>query len=91
MNKDPDIVPDEAPIIILDINYDVCMANNGKDAKHTRHIHRRVNFVRNGENFKMNKIDWCVGGLQLADIATNNVDDNYLNPRMRYIMVRIDN
>ena len=35
MNKDPDIVPDEAPIIILDINYDVCMAKNSKDAKHT--------------------------------------------------------
>ena len=39
----------------------------------------------------MHKIDWCKGGMQLADIATNHVGDNYLNPRTRYIMVRLDN
>ena len=56
------------------------MTNNGKDTKHTRHIARRVNFVRNGENCKMHKIDWCEGGLQLAEIATKNVGMNDLNP-----------
>ena len=30
LNKDPDIVLEEAPLIILDRNYAVCMANNGK-------------------------------------------------------------
>ena len=30
-NKDTDIVPDEAPLILLDSNSSVCMANNGKD------------------------------------------------------------
>ena len=49
LNKDPDIVPEEAPLLILDIKYALCMANGGKDTKHTRHIARRVNFVRNGE------------------------------------------
>ena len=49
-NKDPDIVPEEAPLIILDIKYAMCMANTGKYTKHTRHITRRVYFVRNGEN-----------------------------------------
>ena len=44
LNKDPYIVPEEAPLIILDSNYDVCMANNGKDIKHTRHIARRMHF-----------------------------------------------
>ena len=39
----------------------------------------------------MHNIDWREGGLQLADIATKNVDDHDLKPRMRYIMVRIDN
>ena len=39
----------------------------------------------------MHKIDWCGGGLQLADIVTNNVGENYLNIRMKYIMVRLDN
>ena len=75
----------------MDGKSDVCMAKNGKDNKHTRHIYRRVNFVKNDESFKRHKIDWCEGGLQLAYIETNNVGENYLNPRMKYIMVRIDN
>ena len=49
MNKDTDIVPEEAPIIILDSKSTVCMAKNGKDTKHTRHIYSIVNFVSNGE------------------------------------------
>ena len=91
LNKDPDIVSYEAPLIILDIKSDVCMDRNSKDTKHTRNIYIRVNLVRNGENFKMNKIDWCEGGLQLAYIATKNVVENYLNTIMKYIMVRLDN
>ena len=47
--KDLDIVPEKAPLIMLDSNSSVCMAKNGKDTKHTRHISIRVNFVRNGE------------------------------------------
>ena len=46
-NKDPDIVPEEASIIILDSKSAMCMAKNGKYTKHTRHIARRVHFVRN--------------------------------------------
>ena len=49
------------------------MAKNGKDTKHTRHIARRMHLVRNGEKCKMQKIDWCEGGLQLLDIVANNV------------------
>ena len=48
LNNDPDIVPEEAHLIILDSKSAVCMAKNGKDAKHIRHIARRMNFVRNG-------------------------------------------
>ena len=48
LNKDPDIVPEEAPLIVLDSKSATCMANNGKDTKHTRHIARRIYFVRNG-------------------------------------------
>ena len=36
-------------------------------------------------------IDWCKGGLQLADIATKKVGEHDLTPRMKYIMVIIDN
>ena len=38
----------------------------------------------------MHKIGLCEGGLQLADIATKNVGENDLNPRMKYIMVMLD-
>ena len=49
LNKDPDIVPEEAPLYIFDIKYYVCMSKYGMDTYHTRHISRRVNIVRNGE------------------------------------------
>ena len=91
LNKDPDIVPEEAPLIILDIKSAVCMAKNSKDTNNTRNITRIVHFVRNGEKLKMNKIDWCEGGLKLATIANRNVGDNDLNPRTKYTMVIIDN
>ena len=63
LNKDPYIVPDESPLIILNSKSAVCMANNGKYANHTRHINRRVHFVRNGEHCRMHKIYWCEGGM----------------------------
>ena len=91
LNEDPDMVPKEAPLIVLESKSAMCMDKNGKDTKHTRHISRRMNFVRNGEKFKMHKIDWCEGVLQLADIGTNNVSEPDLTPRMKYIMVRLEN
>ena len=61
----------------------MCMAKNGKDTKHTRHIARRIYFVRNGEKCKMHKIDWCEGGIQFSDIVTKNVSEPDLPPRMK--------
>ena len=49
LNEDPDMVPKEAPLILLDSKYAMCMSKNGKDTKHTRHISRRNYLVRNGE------------------------------------------
>ena len=69
----------------------VCMYKNGKDTNHTRHIYRRIHFVRNGEKWKMHKIDWCEGSMQLAYIANNNVGENDLNRRIKYMMAMIDN
>ena len=91
INKDPDIVPEEAHLIVLDSKSAMCMAKHGKDTKHTRHIARRMHFVRNGDKCKMHKIDWCEGGLQLANIGTNNFSDPDLTPRMKYIMVILEN
>ena len=39
----------------------------------------------------MQKIDWCEVGLQLADIGTKNVSEPDLKPRMRYIMIILEN
>ena len=67
------------------------MAKNGKDTKHTIQIARIMYFVRIGEKCKMHKIDWCDGGLKLEDIANKNVGEHDLTPRMKYIMVRLEN
>ena len=91
LNKDPDIVPEEAPLIILDSKSDMCMDKNGRYAKHTRHVARRIHFVWNGEKCKMHKIDLCEVGIQLADIGTKNVNGPDITPRMKYILVRLDN
>ena len=91
LNKDPDIFPEEAPMVVLDSNSDMYMANNGKDTKHTRHISRRMYFVRNGEKFKMHNIYWCEGGLQLSDISTKHFGGPDLTPRLKYIMIRLYN
>ena len=39
----------------------------------------------------MHKIDWCEGGIQFSDTATKNVGENDLTPRMKYVMLRLDN
>ena len=46
-NKDPDIVPEEAPLILLDSKSAMYMASTGSNNKHTRHIVKRMNLVRN--------------------------------------------
>ena len=91
LNEDPDIVPKEAPLVVLDSKSSMCMAKNGKDTKHTRHISRRMHFVRNGEKCNMQKIDWYEGGIQLADIGTKNISEPDLTPRIKYIMVILEN
>ena len=39
----------------------------------------------------MHKIDLCEGGLQLAEIGTKNVSEPDLTPRMKYIVVILEN
>ena len=38
LNEDPDMVPKDAPLIVLDSKSAMCMAKNGNDTKHTRHL-----------------------------------------------------
>ena len=91
LNKDPYKVPGEAPLIILDNKYDVCMAKHGKDTNHTRHITRKIHLVRHSEKWKMHKIDWCEGDLKLADIATDNSGEHGLALKIKYSTVRLYN
>ena len=44
LKKDLYIVTNEGPRIILHSKYAVCMSNNGKDNKHTRHICKDIKF-----------------------------------------------
>ena len=67
------------------------MAKNVKDTKHSRHIARRIHFVRGGEKCKMHKVDCCEGSLHISDIGAKNVSEPDLTPRMKYIMVRLEN
>ena len=39
----------------------------------------------------MHRINWCEEGMKLEDISTKNIGENDLNPRIKYIMVRLDN
>ena len=48
LNKDTEKVPEEAPLIVLNSKFAMCMAKNGKDNKHTRHTEMRMHLVRNG-------------------------------------------
>ena len=63
----------------------LCMSNNCKETMHTKHIDRIINFVRNSEESNIHKTVWYEGGLQLADIGTNNVRVDELNTILGWI------
>ena len=91
MNKGSDVVPEQAPLIILDTKSSLYMANNVKGTKHTRHISRKIHFVINGEEFNFHNTVRCEVGLKLIDNGTNNVREDEFNPRLGCSMVRLDN
>ena len=88
LNKDTDIVTEAEPIIIFDMNYAVCITNNGKDIKRTRHIDRGVHFMRNGEIFKMHNSNSVK---EVCSLYQKYVGETDLNPRMKYHLGSIDN
>ena len=91
LKKDSDSVPEEDPLIALDRKSTMCVSKNDEDTNHTKHIARIMHLVRNGGKCKMKNIDWCEGGLQLADIVTKNVSEPDLTPIMKCMMVRLEN
>ena len=69
----------------------MCISNNGKYTKHTRHISRRMHFVRNVEDYNLHNPVWSEGGLQLVDIVTKNFRECGLNTRLGYAIVWLEN
>ena len=45
LNEDPCMVPKEDHLIVLERKSAMCMAKNGRDTKHNRHIARIMHFV----------------------------------------------
>ena len=91
LNKDSDVVPEQAPLIILCSKPAIWMADNGKYTKHTIQISRKMHILLNGKWWNFHKKVWCEGGLKLAYIVTTNVKEDKLNPILGYSMVRLDN
>ena len=91
LNNVPYLVPEQAPLLILDIKSDICMDNNGEETKHTSHFSRRTEFVRNGEEWNFHKTVWCEGGLKMSYIGTNNIKEYELNHRLGCSMVILKN
>ena len=46
LDKDPDLVPEQSHLLILDSESAVCMANNSKYVKHTINIARILHLLR---------------------------------------------
>ena len=65
LDKDPDVVPEQAPLIILGRKSGICVDNHIKYNKRTINIDRRINLVRNGKEFNLHKKVWYNRGMQL--------------------------
>lgn len=57
--EDPDQLPSDPPLIVMDSKSGIDMAKNGKNSKHTRHIMRRIHFVHMGEAEGYHQAAWC--------------------------------
>ena len=90
-NKDIYVVPEQSPLVILGSKSAVCVDKNVNYTKHIINISRIMHFVRNGEELNIHNTVWSGGGLQLADIGTNNVREDLFNPILGCAMVRLDN
>ena len=57
LKPDPYIVPEGSHLVVLYSKSTMCIDNNGRDTKHTRHIPNRIQLLSNGEEYKMHRID----------------------------------
>ena len=86
---EPDEFGNPPVLILLDSESAIAMSRNQRDSKHTRHIERRVHYVRQGQKSGQHRLEYVPADLQLADIGTKNLPANALQPRLKYIMVTV--
>ena len=56
LNQNPDIVPEEALLTVLDSKSDICMAKNDKNTNHIIHISNLMHLVNNEKNAKCTRL-----------------------------------
>ena len=89
VNELNDVDPDdfgEAIKILVDNTSAQAMAKNEKDTKHTRHIARRMHYVRDGQQIGAHDLNYIPADLNLADPGTKNLGADELEPRLKYMM-----
>ena len=72
------MIPEQAPLVILDGKSDLCMVNNFSDTKHNTNISSRIQLVTNVEELNLNKTVWCVEVMQLSDIGPKDFREDDL-------------
>ncbi|MGH7954439.1 MAG: reverse transcriptase domain-containing protein [Gloeomargaritales cyanobacterium] len=72
----------EPVLIILDNEAAICMSKSLKDTKRTRHIDRRIHYVRHGIKAGLHKLTYIPANHQLADNGTKNL--NFLEAAPRF-------
>ena len=76
--------------IMVDSSSAKAMTENEKDTKRTRHIARRIHYVRNGQLLGAHILNYIPADLNLADPGTKNLGADQLDPRMSHVMVQLD-
>ena len=87
--KDPDDISEAIPIL-LDSASAIAMAKHAKDTKHTRHIARRLHYVREGEQQSRFSLSYIPAEKQLADIGTKALSEEDMNSRYDIISAIVD-
>ncbi|MGH7954596.1 MAG: reverse transcriptase domain-containing protein, partial [Gloeomargaritales cyanobacterium] len=86
-NSDP---ADQEPVtIILDNQAAISMSKTLKDTKRTRHIDRRVHYVRRGSEAGHHTLTHLHADFQLADNGTKNLAHYEAAPRLAYFMIQV--
>ena len=86
--KDPDYLPNP-PINNIMSQSAIIMAKNFRDGKGTRHMERRMHYVREGQSEGKHVLKYIKAEWNLADPNTKNCPATEIHPRLKYIMTEV--